>query len=1249
MWCGVKEDGNFVASYDTVFIDGDTNAIAKVQVELIANGDMILRYSDLPPCATNAHVAGFQNLDGGWTLPFDNIRSNTAIYLKSFGQLDLTVQDSDTDGDGISDYYELYPTNSVSLTDPCNTDSDGDGLTDGEEVSLYATDPGSFSSDASGTGDLWRVLGGLVPSDTPYTNASPSGSLGILTVTTVLEGGTTNGGAVLRIADQHIPVLFGTTLVSRIAVPRDATNLFILARGVNCDNAIAHVTLEASTFTKIRDPSGVFGWSFTLSPSCVTASGTILMPTYTITPEVVCFHSPTSSVCRITSADPDIYFVTTQGTVREYEPPAPEMQTNSFSTVTVELQLACRDTALSTRASVTNIPAHVCNPDEEGDDDYPNGQSYTDWCKFENGVHIHALGFSETNCPCLVFTNAFECPCSGDGRKPCTCSHGVSDPKAMPPNADQTNVLGHAALVIGGANDLLQVTVPEGTYRPCLLCGCASGEPSSADVYRQTSCIEVTPGTLTADGAFSVAGISPSTNFADTVFMYSITDYSAEQKATSYTRKDYTVLGTSVYPTDPGHSVSNWFIGCNVTNALTLWTGIKLPSDTGEVTLSVSVESGTPMPLLYVYNRIAMTNELLVTQGQLTFTQNLGDWRDTYCDTNGYAQAWLLCTSGGVGRVTHSYATYSGQPYELSAYTNQLFTAWGIEFVHAEGELAGLPMGELPIFTPFSGTGKGVPIYDSPEPDLTIALAIAQDTNILSSACMTYLGTQYSMSETSPGSLLFTNGLASVEVSGSILSDTNVVEALTALVSVPLAGITNAVYACQETNAVDNVFENGRFGIIASLSGLSSNQTDTLSLRLSSEDGACPPLTLTETAFDSRCFSSTGIVVCLIGDTSLTANSDQLLFCMTADVMGLSNTVFTVTETSGQSLIFRNYAAPVPTDAEDSPVPDFASWRLRIVGINDPGLLSQIILSTDNDSLSQITFSQSGGGLLSDGKFLLVPPGTLEVPIPEDYVPLHIDPSESCWWDEEDQGVRVEVCIYPFIGGCTRVKTLKEKVGALVLESLNWEAKFWQGIDTKGRIATPLEKMQYAVYADYHASATNVLAKHVKGKQVWYSLSHGGLEYGRPDSQFMGLVFLNDESIMSGDLTPLNLDYRLVMVDGCCSAQTTSDNLDGAYACDTLAQTVEEFANSFGSKVAYTGWAWAMNAGRAQNLTGQFVQFLKFDKIISRARTVREARLRLIDATYDPDRGIAQEAKLMKVYGSLDNVIDMSVKAGNNP
>ena len=174
--------------------------------------------------------------------------------------------------------------------------------------------------------------------------------------------------------------------------------------------------------------------------------------------------------------------------------------------------------------------------------------------------------------------------------------------------------------------------------------------------------------------------VSPGTNFADTVFMYCVTDYSGAQAVTSYTRKDYTVLGTSVYPSDPGHSVSNWFVGCNVTNALTLRTGVKLPGDTGEVTLSVTVGSGMPNPQLYVYNRIAQSNELLVTQGRLTFTRNLGDWRAAYCDTNGYVQAYLLCASNGVARVIHSFNTHPEQPYPIAICSKQYFVAWQICF-----------------------------------------------------------------------------------------------------------------------------------------------------------------------------------------------------------------------------------------------------------------------------------------------------------------------------------------------------------------------------------------------------------------------------------------------------------------------------------------------------------------------------------------------------------------------------------------
>ena len=60
-----------------------------------------------------------------------------------------TAADTDTDGDGISDDYEI----NVYATDPGLWDTDGDGLSDGEELLSTGSDPFVWDTDGDGVAD----------------------------------------------------------------------------------------------------------------------------------------------------------------------------------------------------------------------------------------------------------------------------------------------------------------------------------------------------------------------------------------------------------------------------------------------------------------------------------------------------------------------------------------------------------------------------------------------------------------------------------------------------------------------------------------------------------------------------------------------------------------------------------------------------------------------------------------------------------------------------------------------------------------------------------------------------------------------------------------------------------------------------------------------------------------------------------------------------------------------------------------
>jgi hypothetical protein len=77
-------------------------------------------------------------------------------------QLGTSDYNADTDGDGLSDYDEVF----VYGTDPTNPDTDGDGMKDGWEV-LYGLNPkqndAAADSDGDGVSNLTEYLQGRDP------------------------------------------------------------------------------------------------------------------------------------------------------------------------------------------------------------------------------------------------------------------------------------------------------------------------------------------------------------------------------------------------------------------------------------------------------------------------------------------------------------------------------------------------------------------------------------------------------------------------------------------------------------------------------------------------------------------------------------------------------------------------------------------------------------------------------------------------------------------------------------------------------------------------------------------------------------------------------------------------------------------------------------------------------------------------------------------------------------------------------
>jgi len=556
---------------------------------------------------------------------------------------------------------------------------------------------------------------------------------------------------------------------------------------------------------------------------------------------------------------------------------------------------------------------------------------------------------------------------------------------------------------------------------------------------------------------------------------------------------------------------------------------------------------------------------------------------------------------------------------------------YGVEFVHAEGEDEGKPMPHLPVFTPQDGIGQGEPIYDCPSVDLAFALSPPNGAG-LRSVAVTYLGAQYALTETAPASLAFTNGATSLTLSGAQ-------EWVSAAVSIPTLGITNAVYTCVETAKNTSAFANDLYWLVFAIGNAPSGIPRTAMLDIGNEYYSKYEM-LKETAVGTGIFTNRDFSV------SLLQISGQPSFAV-SDGMFHTNTIFTVWETAPQSGIYRNHNPPILTDMspEDLAMTDFTPWRLKIAGITDPSLVEEVSITTSVDSTNKITFTSVNGSLLSSQKFIIIPDGVLAAPPPVGYVPIRSDVTSPVTRGMSPHSV---VAFLTLKGCAPAQKEINREKDAIVWRSLKFK------LDEKNKIVKPLQEMGYNVELRTTATRQWVL-DNIQKKSVWYSMCEGtllreNLYVNDPDLIFEGLMFEGGAILRQSDIEGLGLDYKLVMVDACCSAMTIRltkydyDYKNRLLPSDPRKVDVQDyhnlvpeckaFASAFGQNVAYVGWAWVMPPTGAQGWTSQFLNNLKGGKTVAQAH----AEFLLAHNAIAPKSG--KDQRMMKIYNAIDNVID---------
>lgn len=557
--------------------------------------------------------------------------------------------------------------------------------------------------------------------------------------------------------------------------------------------------------------------------------------------------------------------------------------------------------------------------------------------------------------------------------------------------------------------------------------------------------------------------------------------------------------------------------------------------------------------------------------------------------------------------------------------------------VQADGEDAGKPITSgVSVYTPSDGAGAGKPIYHEPTVNIVVSFASMPSAAQIDTIECVMWGESMSLVETGPASMIFESIDANVSlvVSESPLIDSGVLESVEVAITSVEHGLDGAVYRLDETSAQSGVFEDTAIAVAIQIATLNPAAPDTVLLSMRTVMRSVM-LTLGETSNDSQLFTDgiNNVQLASVDGGSAQVGAIGVRAIITSPVGGMNNTRMTLPLSAEETDFYRNYPTPTPTDVGSSTPPDFAKWKLRI-GI-PPELAQALGLAWETDESERDIELESIPDL--EGFYQSL---ASYITVPEQVNQNMIDGAQTLRIPAGALNWTSSVAPLALLLKSTNDKASKENVrpGGVALESLSLYGLGWfMGIDTEDRVKVPFEKLGYAMILDEDATTAKTLSEYAVGKQIWYSLSHGVTATGSPYDEFAGLSFKDAEtagSITRAKLQPLNLNYRLVIVDGCMSAQTSTASYTEALQGNTLTNGARNFAAAFGPNAAYMGWGWETNPGTAQALTAKMIESIKGRK------TIKESYEAYLEANLGGNPG----ASLLKLYGQQGNRIDLSVK-----